>query len=120
MLHRPIIMVPKLRYFQKAFQFVSIISRNVYVAIIGSGPSAFYTAKYILDHSTSEPTDVKFKIKVDILESLPSPFGLIRYGVAPDHPEVKSVYTQFHDLMEKHKDKIRYIGNIDVGNLQLY
>ena len=47
-------------------------------AIIGSGPSAFYTAKYLLEHYGNE-------MRIDIYERLPLPFGLVRYGVAPDH-----------------------------------
>jgi hypothetical protein len=53
----------------------------IHVAIVGSGPAGFYTADRILknvEHS-----------RVDIFEMQPAPFGLVRYGVAPDHPEVK-------------------------------
>ena len=52
-----------------------------HAAIIGSGPAGFYTAQRILKHLP--------EAKVDMYESLPVPYGLIRYGVAPDHPEVK-------------------------------
>jgi adrenodoxin-NADP+ reductase len=51
------------------------------VAIVGSGPAGFYTAYKLLR--------IIPDIKIDIYEKLPAPFGLIRYGVAPDHPEVK-------------------------------
>lgn len=51
------------------------------VAIIGSGPAGFYTAQKIM-------RDVK-GAKIDMYEQLPTPFGLVRFGVAPDHPEVK-------------------------------
>jgi hypothetical protein len=50
-------------------------------AIIGSGPAGFYTAQRILKRLP--------EAKVDMYESLPTPYGLVRYGVAPDHPEVK-------------------------------
>ena len=62
-----------------------------HLAIIGSGPAGFYTAYRVLkDHPNT---------LVDLYEALPIPFGLVRYGVAPDHPEVKvrrgtaSIYT---------------------------
>lgn len=54
---------------------------SCHTAIIGSGPAGFYTAQRILKHLP--------EAKIDILESLPVPYGLVRYGVAPDHPEVK-------------------------------
>src|SRR5271170_6563141 len=56
-----------------------------HTAIIGSGPAGFYTAQRILKHLP--------KAKVDMYESLPVPYGLVRYGVAPDHPEVKVPIT---------------------------
>jgi len=52
-----------------------------HTAIIGSGPAGFYTAQRILKHLP--------EAKVDMYEALPTPYGLVRYGVAPDHPEVK-------------------------------
>jgi len=55
-----------------------------YTAIIGSGPAGFYTAQRILKHLPES--------RIDMYESLPVPYGLVRYGVAPDHPEVKVPY----------------------------
>jgi adrenodoxin-NADP+ reductase len=52
-----------------------------HAAIIGSGPAGFYTAQRILKHLP--------EARIDMYESLPVPYGLVRYGVAPDHPEVK-------------------------------
>jgi len=75
------------------------------VAIVGSGPAGFYTAKYLLDkHAT---------LSVDILEALPTPFGLVRHGVAPDHPEVKSVTSTFTEVAEH--PRCRFFGNVRVG-----
>ncbi|KAH7277744.1 hypothetical protein KP509_38G005100 [Ceratopteris richardii] len=65
----------------------SICRRDLHVCIVGSGPAGFYTADRLL--KTSD------EIKVDMLERLPSPFGLVRSGVAPDHPETKTVINQF-------------------------
>nr|QZX63199.1 adrenodoxin-NADP+ reductase [Halisarca dujardinii] len=53
------------------------------------------------------------EVEVDILEKLPVPYGLIRYGVAPDHPEVKNVINQFHNLAVE--GRCNFVGNIDVG-----
>jgi adrenodoxin-NADP+ reductase len=56
-------------------------SRSFRVAVIGSGPAGFYAAYRLMTRMTNS--------FVDMYEQLPVPFGLVRYGVAPDHPEVK-------------------------------
>jgi NADPH-dependent glutamate synthase beta subunit-like oxidoreductase len=81
------------------------------MAIVGSGPSGFYTAKYLLEQND--------RIHIDLYEKLPFPFGLVRYGVAPDHPEVKTVTNTFEEVFSKHKGRIRYFGNITIGEKQL-
>ena len=58
------------------------------VAIIGSGPSAFYAASRLLQLLPQE-SDLGRELQVHMYERLPTPYGLVRYGVAPDHPEVK-------------------------------
>ena len=58
------------------------------VAIIGSGPSAFYSASRLLQLLPPE-SDVGKGLEIHLYERLPTPYGLVRYGVAPDHPEVK-------------------------------
>jgi NADPH-dependent glutamate synthase beta subunit-like oxidoreductase len=80
----------------------------LYIAIVGTGPSGFYTAKYLLEKSHN--------VNIDMIELLPVPFGLVRYGVAPDHPEVKTVIATFTELFEKYKSRIRYFGNIQIGS----
>ena len=67
------------------------------VCIIGGGASGFYAAKYLLDKKI-----VGMDVKVDMVDKLPIPFGLIRYGVAPDHPEVKSVTDQFIEVVKSY------------------
>lgn len=52
-------------------------------------------------------------MRIDILEKLPIPFGLIRYGVAPDHPEVKNVLNTFHKVAMN--PRVKFVGNINVG-----
>jgi len=73
-------------------------------AILGSGPSGFYTAQALLKRF---PT-----ISIDIIERLPVPFGLVRYGVAPDHPATKNVATQFSQFVDANRKQVRYLGNI--------
>lgn len=89
----------------------SITNSPHYIAIIGSGPSGFYCAKYLLEYNDNN------NIHIDIYEKLPTPFGLVRYGVAPDHQSVKHVIKDFKQIIEKHKDRIRYFGNVHVGNI---
>ena len=83
-------------------------SRMKRLAFLGSGPSALYTCKYVLEKNKN--------VLCDIIEQLPVPFGLIRYGVAPDHQEVKAVAPQFIDFInENKKTHIRFFGNVCVG-----
>ncbi len=77
------------------------------VAIIGSGPSGFYAADHLLKQS-----DVQ--IFVDMYEKLPTPFGLVRGGVAPDHAKIKSV-TNLYSRIAKH-ERFRFFGNIEFGS----
>jgi ferredoxin--NADP+ reductase len=75
------------------------------VAIIGSGPSGFYTADALVK------SDVD--CRVDVLERLPALYGLIRYGVAPDHETTKKVSAAFARTAQR--DEVRYFGNIEAG-----
>lgn len=70
------------------------------VAVVGSGPSAFYTVKYFLKTFKDK------SVKIDIFERLPEPFGLVRFGVAPDHPEVKNVRNDFSELLNHYSNQI--------------
>ena len=77
------------------------------VAIIGSGPSGFYAADHLLkqtDHT----------IHVDMYERLPTPFGLVRGGVAPDHPKIKSV-TKLYTRIATH-ERFHFFGNVEFGS----
>jgi len=76
------------------------------VAVIGSGPAGFYTAGHLLKESTEH-------IEVDMLERLPTPWGLVRSGVAPDHPKIKSV-TRVYEKTAAHP-RFRYFGNVTFG-----
>ncbi|MCY3917521.1 MAG: NADP oxidoreductase [Chloroflexi bacterium] len=79
---------------------------QVRVAIIGSGPSGFYAADHLLKQG--EP-----QIFVDMYERLPTPFGLVRGGVAPDHAKIKSV-TKLYSRIASH-ERFRFFGNIEFG-----
>src|SRR5688572_26737082 len=76
------------------------------VAIIGSGPAAFYAADALL----KQPAAV---VEVDMFERLPAPHGLVRYGVAPDHAKIKTV-TRAYDATARHA-RFRFFGNVEFG-----
>lgn len=82
--------------------------RALHIAIVGTGPSGFYTGKYLLDANPNT--------KIDFYDKLPFPYGLVRYGVAPDHPEVKSVHSTFDDLFLTKRDRTRLFCNISIGS----
>jgi ferredoxin/flavodoxin---NADP+ reductase len=75
------------------------------VAVVGSGPAGFYAAGALLD--------AEVPIEVDMIERLPTPWGLVRLGVAPDHPKLKSVSRAFERIAEK--PGFRFFGNVEVG-----
>ena len=112
---------------------------TIKIAIVGSGPSGCYTAKYLSkalqqqqqqqhDETNSDNTtdnehggnDTIYhhhpqqSYQIDIIEKLPTPYGLVRYGVAPDHPEVKNVQNDFDQLFDDN-NHIHFIGNVHVG-----
>uniref|UniRef100_A0A8C4DYU1 NADPH:adrenodoxin oxidoreductase, mitochondrial n=1 Tax=Dicentrarchus labrax TaxID=13489 RepID=A0A8C4DYU1_DICLA len=78
------------------------------VCIVGSGPAGFYTAQHLIKVFHARPD-----VDVDIYERLPVPFGLVRFGVAPDHPEVKNVINTFTQTA-KHTC-CSFYGNVTVG-----
>jgi len=80
--------------------------RPLRVAIIGSGPSGFYTAEHL--HAEGPAC-----VQVDMYDRLPTPFGLVRGGVAPDHQKVKSV-TRVYDRIAAHPE-FRFYGNVEFG-----
>lgn len=82
--------------------------RPYHVAIVGSGPSGFFAAASLLKLASTD-TDVH----VDMLEMLPTPWGLVRSGVAPDHPKIKSISAQFEKTAAD--PRFRFFGNIAVG-----
>ena len=80
-------------------------SRPLRVAIIGSGPSGFYAAESLLK------SDIV--IDIDMYDRLPIPFGLVRGGVAPDHPKIKSV-IKLYEKTATH-ERFHFLGNVSIG-----
>ena len=77
------------------------------VAVDGSGPSGIHaTDALVRDGSRS--------VSVDILDRLPTPYGLVRYGVAPDHPRIKSIIIALQRVLEH--ERVRYLGNVTIGD----
>jgi ferredoxin--NADP+ reductase len=81
-------------------------SSPIRIAVIGSGPAGFYAAGHLLKHASE-------RIEVDMIERLPTPWGLVRSGVAPDHPKIKSV-TRIYEKTAAHP-RFRYYGNVNFG-----
>ena len=75
------------------------------VAVVGSGPAGFYAAGALLAADTP--------VEVDMIERLPTPWGLVRLGVAPDHPKIKSVSRAFERIAAQ--PGFRFLGNVEVG-----
>jgi ferredoxin--NADP+ reductase len=82
------------------------MSASIRVAVVGSGPAGFYAAGALL--ASAEP-----QCDVDVFERLPTPWGLVRLGVAPDHPKIKSVSRAFEKIAQR--PGFRFFGNVEVG-----
>src|SRR5881397_3859583 len=79
------------------------IATTVRAAVVGAGPSGFYAAEHLLREG----------IAVDLLDALPTPYGLVRAGVAPDHPKIKSVTRVYERTAAK--PGFRFFGGIKLG-----
>ncbi|MFI9201393.1 FAD-dependent oxidoreductase [Streptomyces sp. NPDC053048] len=78
------------------------------IAVVGSGPSGVYTAQALLEQRAVPG------VTVDVLDRLPCPYGLVRYGVAPDHEKIKSLQQNLRVTLER--PGIRFLGNVPVGD----
>ena len=74
------------------------------VAVVGSGPAGIYAAAALTRHDEAA---------VDVIDRLPTPFGLVRYGVAPDHEKMKSVAGALRKVLEH--ERVRFLGNVELG-----
>ncbi|MEU9206471.1 FAD-dependent oxidoreductase [Streptomyces sp. NPDC048415] len=79
----------------------------LHVAVVGSGPSGVYSAQSLLQQS------VLSEVRVDVLDRLPCPYGLVRYGVAPDHEKIKSLQNNLRAVLED--ERVRFLGGVQVG-----
>ena len=75
------------------------------VAVVGSGPSGCYTAQSLVQQDP--------EVRVDVLDRLPCPYGLVRYGVAPDHEKIKSLQNNLRTILEH--DRVRFVGGVQAG-----
>ncbi|MFF6783219.1 FAD-dependent oxidoreductase [Streptomyces sp. NPDC012510] len=75
------------------------------VAVVGSGPSGCYTAQSLVQQDPD--------VLVDVLDRLPCPYGLVRYGVAPDHEKIKSLQNSLRTVLEH--ERVRFLGGVQVG-----
>ena len=77
------------------------------LAIVGAGPAGIYAADILLKHERS------FDVSIDLFDQLPAPYGLVRYGVAPDHPRIKGIINALRDVLDR--GDIRIFGNVRFG-----
>jgi ferredoxin/flavodoxin---NADP+ reductase len=82
-----------------------VTERTLRAGVVGSGPAAFYAAGHLL--AADRP------FEVDMIERLPTPWGLVRLGVAPDHPNIKAVSRAFEKIAAR--PGFRFLGNVEVG-----
>ena len=76
------------------------------VAVVGAGPAGFYAAGALL--ASEDP-----RVEVDLIDRLPTPWGLVRLGVAPDHPNIKAVSRAFERIATH--PGFRFLGNVEMG-----
>ena len=81
------------------------------LAVIGSGPAGVYAAETLL--RSPRVKDGELEVEIDLFDRLPSPFGLIRYGVAPDHPRIKGIIKSLHRILGS--GEIRFLGDVEFG-----
>lgn len=74
------------------------------IAVVGSGPAGIYTTEALLRAGST----------VDVFDRLPCPFGLVRYGVAPDHPKIRSITATLSQVMDH--PAVRFLGNVEIGS----
>ena len=91
---------------RNAYSTAAPPQKGLRIAIVGSGPAGFYTAHRLL-HKVQDAV-------IDMYEQLPVPYGLVRFGVAPDHPEVKNCQDTFEEVAQS--PRFNYIGNVRVGH----
>jgi ferredoxin/flavodoxin---NADP+ reductase len=86
--------------------------QTLQVAVVGSGPAGLYTAEALIKQAAA--LDPPRAINVDVLDRLPTPYGLVRYGVAPDHKSIKSIAEYLRGVLEH--DGVHFVGNVHLGD----
>jgi ferredoxin/flavodoxin---NADP+ reductase len=81
------------------------VSETVRVAVVGSGPSGLYAADELSKHD---------RVSIDVVDRLPCPYGLLRYGVAPDHLKMKSLEITLRKILER--PAVRFLGGVELGS----
>ncbi|WP_183376481.1 FAD-dependent oxidoreductase [Helcobacillus massiliensis] len=81
------------------------------LAVIGAGPAGVYAAETLM--RSEQVTSGRLAVEVDLFDALPAPFGLIRYGVAPDHPRIKGIIRALHRILGR--GDMRFFGNVVFG-----
>jgi ferredoxin--NADP+ reductase len=81
------------------------MTKQLRVAIIGAGPAGIYAGNILAGQYP--------EVEIDLFDQLPAPYGLIRYGVAPDHPRIKGIVNSLHEMLNS--GKIRFFGNVNFG-----
>jgi ferredoxin/flavodoxin---NADP+ reductase len=80
--------------------------------VVGSGPAGLYTAEALVKQAAALPVPVR--VAVDVLDRLPTPYGLVRYGVAPDHKSIKSIANYLRRVLES--PDVRFLGGVHFGD----
>ncbi|WP_400158498.1 FAD-dependent oxidoreductase [Arthrobacter sp. BPSS-3] len=86
-------------------------ARPLRVAVIGAGPAGVYAADILT--KSEAVTSGALTVSIDLFDRYPAPYGLIRYGVAPDHPRIKGIVNALHKVLDR--GDIRFFGNVDFG-----
>jgi ferredoxin/flavodoxin---NADP+ reductase len=81
------------------------------VAVVGSGPAGLYAAEALVKQAAALPLPVT--VRVDVIDRLPTPYGLVRYGVAPDHKSIKSIAQYLRKVLES--PDVRFVGGVHLG-----
>ena len=78
------------------------------IAIVGAGPAGIYAADLLIKSDLRD-----FEVAIDLFDLLPAPYGLVRYGVAPDHPRIKGIIRALYEVLDR--GDIRFFGNVQYG-----
>src|SRR3712207_7195899 len=76
------------------------------VAVVGAGPAGIYTAEALTRQQ-------EVPVAVDLIDRLPTPFGLVRHGIAPDHPKMRAIRDTLHRALDH--PAVRFVGNVEIG-----